>query len=73
MNRGFYKVPLDRMIQPKMAFCSPWEKFHFIMLPFRLRNAAASYTNGVLTPFLGIFSTIFFYIDDVLVFSDSWS
>ena len=72
MNRGFYQIPLEMSSYPKTAFCSPWGKFHFIRMPFGLRNAPATFQrcmDFVLGHLLAFTCT---YIDDVLVFSDSW-
>ena len=72
MNRGFYQIPLDPASQPKTAFCTPWGKFQFVRMPFGLRNTPASFQrcmDRTLGHLLGSTST---YIDDVLVFSNSW-
>lgn len=72
MNRGFYQVSLDPTSQPKTAFCSPWGKFHFIRMPFGLRNAPASFQRCMDSILGHLLSSTCVYIDDVLVFSDSW-
>ena len=72
MNRGFYQVSLDPVSQPKTAFCSPWGKFHFIRMPFGLRNAPASFQRCMDSVLRHLLSSTCVYIDDVLVFSDSW-
>ena len=72
MNRGFYQIPLEMSSYPKTAFCSPRGKFHFTRMPFGLRNAPATFQrcmDFVLGHLLDFACT---YIDDVLVFSDSW-
>ena len=68
MNRGFYQVPLE----PKSAFCSPWGKFHFTRMPFGLRNAPASFQRCMDSALGHLLASTCTYIDDVLVFSDSW-
>ena len=41
LNKGFHQIPIDPIDQPKTAFCSPWGKFEFLVMPFGLRNGPA--------------------------------
>ena len=72
MNKGFYQVPLDQDSEDKTAFCSPWGKYAFTRMPFGLMNAPATFQrcmNETLDQHAHCSST---YIDDVLVYSNSW-
>ena len=72
MNKGFYQVPLDQDSEDKTAFCSPWGKYAFTRMPFGLMNAPATFQrcmNETLGQHAHCSST---YIDDVLVYSNSW-
>ena len=72
MNKGFYRVPLDRDGQDVTVFCSPWGKFAFTRMPFGLVNAPATFQRCVQNTLSqqSEFSSI--YIDDVLIYSSSW-
>ena len=56
----------------KTAFRSRFGLFEYLVLPFGLTNAPASfqsYINGILAPYLAIFCTAF--VDNVLIWSDT--
>ena len=41
LNKGFHQIPIVSEDIPKTAFCSPWGKFEFSVMPFGLRNGPA--------------------------------
>ena len=43
LNKGFYQNPEREEDKEKTAFLSPWGKYHFNRMPFRLRNAPATF------------------------------
>ena len=43
MTKGFYQIPVVEQDQDKTAFCTPWGKYSFTRMPFRLRNAPATF------------------------------
>ena len=72
LNKGFHQIPIQEVDIPKTAFCTPWGKFEFTVMPFGLRNGPAVFQrlmDRLLHQDLA-FSRV--YIDDIVVFSSSW-
>ena len=42
LNKGFYQISLAEEDQDKSAFCTPWGKYQFMVMPFGLQNAPAN-------------------------------
>ena len=43
MNKGFYEITVAEADIPKTALCTPWGKYEFVQMPFRLHNAPATF------------------------------
>ena len=72
MNKGFYQVPLDEDSEDKTAICFPWGKYAFMRMPFGLMNTPAT-SQRCMNETLGKHAHCSLtYIDDVLVYSNSW-
>ena len=72
LKKCFYQVPVQKECQHKTSFCMPWGKYAFTRMPFGLKNAPATFQrcmDKVLEGQAGFSST---YIDDVLIFSNTW-
>ena len=72
LNKGFCQIPLAQVDQEKTAFCTPWGKFHFTMMPFGLRNALASFQWMMDTVLDDIQDFSGAYKDDIIIFSQTW-
>ena len=72
LNKGFYQIPLAQVDQEKTAYCTPWGKFHFIMMPFGLRNAPASFQRMMDTVLDDIQDFSGTYMEDIIIFSQTW-
>ena len=72
LNKGFYQIPLVPESVPKTAFCSPWGKFAFTRMPFGLMNAPASFQRAMDKALAGQENSSATYIDDIVVFSETW-
>ena len=72
LNKGFHQIPVNPVDAEKTAFFTPWGKFHFVVMPFGVRNGPATFQrlmDRLLHQDLDVSRV---YIDDIAVFSSSW-
>ena len=72
LNKGFLQILIEQVDQAKTAFCSPWGKFEFVVMPFGLRNGPAVFQrlmDHILHKDQDVSQV---YIDDIAVFSSTW-
>jgi len=72
LNKGFYQIPVAEADQPKTAFVTPWGKYHFVRMPFGLKNAPATFQRCMNHILQGLEQSANAYIDDVIIFSQTW-
>ena len=65
---GYHHIPLDTPSIPKTAFNSPFRKFEYVKVPFRLAQAPA-YFQELMTGILKDFPFTIAYLDDIIIFS----
>ena len=68
LSAGYHHIPLDKSSITKMAFNSPFGKYEYIKLPFRLAQAPAYFQE----PMIGILKDFNFtisYLDEIIIFS----
>ena len=65
---GYHHIPLDKSSIPKTAFNSPFSKFEYVKVPFRLAQAPA-YFQELMTGILKDFPFAIAYLDDIIIFS----
>lgn len=72
LESGYHQILIREEDREKTAFSINHSKFHFIRMPFGLKNAPSIFqrcVNDILHDYIGIFAYV--YIDDVLIFSNS--
>ena len=66
--QGYHQIALATKDQEKTAFISPDANYHYTVMPFRLKNAGATYQRMMTRMFRDkIGRTIEVYIDDMVV------
>ena len=65
---GYHHIPLDKSSIPKTAFNSPFRKYKYVKVPFRLAQAPA-YFQELMTGILKDFTFAIAYLDDIIIFS----
>ena len=73
LSRGFYQIPIRMEDRDKTAFCSPYGKYRFTRMPFGLRNAPSTFQRTMHTVLRGQEDHSATYIDDILVYSRTWT
>ena len=68
LRGGYHHIPLDKSLIPKTAFNSPFGKYEYVKVPFRLAQAPA-YFQELMTGILKAFNFTIAYLDDIIIFS----
>lgn len=75
LKAGYWQVELEDRAREVTAFVTPWGHYEFLVMPFGLRNASASFQkmmNEVLEQEVAE-GFVVVYIDDILIFTPSWN
>ena len=67
LRAGYNHIPLDKSLIPKTAFNSPFGKYEYVKVPFRLAQAPA-YFQELMTRILKDFDFAIAYSDDIIIF-----
>ena len=68
LHAGYHHIPLDKSSIPKTAFNSPFGKYEYVKVPFRLTQVPA-YFQELMTSILKDFPFAIAYLDDIIIFS----
>ena len=68
LHARYHHIPLDKSSIPKTAFNSPFSKFEYVKVPFRLAKAP-TYFQELMTGILKDFPFAIAYLDDIIIFS----
>ena len=68
LRAGYHHIPLDKSSIQNTAFNSPFGKYEYIKVPFRLAQAPA-YFQEFMTRILKDFNFAIAYLDDIIIFS----
>ncbi|XP_005313535.2 F-box/LRR-repeat protein 2 isoform X6 [Chrysemys picta bellii] len=72
LTKGYWQVLLDADARLKLAFITPLGLYEFLILPFGLKGAPATFQRLVDQLLTGMESFAMAYIDDICVFSETW-
>ena len=71
LRSGFWQVPVDSKDTAKTAFITPFGLFEWIVMPFGLTSAPATFQRLVNTRFSDCTGFVQAYLDDFIVFSNT--
>ncbi|XP_038074478.1 uncharacterized protein LOC119742537 [Patiria miniata] len=71
LTKGYWQVPLKPEVKPKTAFIAPNGLYQFIVMPFGLINAPATFSR-IMRALLKDMNNVSNYIDDILLHTQSW-
>ena len=73
LKSGFHQISIESIDVWKMNFKTKEGLFEWLVMPFSLTNAPATFMrhmDDLLLPFIG--KCLFVYLNDILIFSQSW-
>ena len=73
LTRGYWQVPLSSESRPKTAFCTPTGLFEFVVMPFGLSGAPATFQRMMNQLLVGREEFALAYLDDLVIFSKTWN
>ena len=73
LTKGYWQIPLAENAKPMSAFVTPFGQFQFCVMPFGMINSGASFVRLMKKILDGKEDFANSFIDDIIVFSDTWS
>ncbi len=72
LTKGYWQISVAKDSQEKTAFVTEYGKYEFCMMPFGLMGAPAVFQRLMGAMFGDINQFVAAYLDDIVIFSDSW-
>lgn len=73
LNSAYHQIPLEKSSRPVTSFCVPWNLYQYTRVPMGLAVGAQTLTRLLDMIFHDLkFKIVFNYLDDLLVYSESW-
>ena len=72
LTKGYWQVPVAKESQAKTAFITPFGKYEFLTMPFGLVDAPSTFQRLMDRVLEETHEFAAAYLDDVIVYSDSW-
>ena len=72
LARGYWQVPMSEKDKAKTAFTTPRGLFQFQVMPFGLSGAPSTFQRMMDTLIRGLESFTAVYLDDIIIFSETW-
>ncbi|KAM4691997.1 uncharacterized protein WCC33_016819 [Rhinophrynus dorsalis] len=72
LSKGYWQIPLAPEAMAKSAFITPFGLYQFTVMPFRMKNAPATFQRLVDRLLSGAQEFACAYLDDIAVYSESW-
>ena len=72
LTKGYWQISVHSDSVEKTAFTTPDGVYEFLQLPFGLKNSAASF-NRLMRRVLGDVNGVGCFVDDIIVYTDTWS
>ncbi|CAF4570017.1 unnamed protein product, partial [Rotaria socialis] len=73
LKSGFYQIPINEADKMKTAFITPFGLYQFNVLPMGLRNSPPTFQKVMTDTLKSCRSFCLVYLDDIIVFSESFS
>jgi len=73
LSRGYWQIPMDESSIPLTAFVTSQGQYQWNVMAFGLRNAPATFQRLVQTVLSGLEMFTGAYLDDIIIFSPTWS
>ena len=65
---GYNQIKLVEENQEKTSFITPWGTYYYVVMPFGLKNAGATYQRAIMAIFHDMmYNYMEVYVDDILV------
>ena len=71
LTKGYWQIPVAPEDVYKTAFVTPDRQYEFLRMPFGMVNTGATLVRGLKKVLQGL-SGVGSYIDDIVIYSDSW-